>query len=184
MTTATESQIRFYNSLLDEISRLTDQFSLDAIRVARDTFPGQSKSEASESIARAMRTRDRLKSTQKPLEAPQTAAKPTKSHPPVLDGNYALVNAEGVLRFYSVQTPTEGKWRGFTFVTVNASDERHAMKGTNRIDILNRIAADPVAASAAYGHHFRRCGVCSRQLTDELSRARGIGPECYKKFAQ
>lgn len=36
-------------------------------------------------------------------------------------------------------------------------------------------------SSALYGQEFKRCGRCHISLTDETSRARGFGSECYGK---
>ena len=49
-------------------------------------------------------------------------------------------------------------------------------------NILARIAAvGAEAASARYGHEIGECGICGRQLTNDESRARGIGPVCAAK---
>jgi hypothetical protein len=47
---------------------------------------------------------------------------------------------------------------------------------------LLRIEADPEAAAALHGQVSGRCSVCSRDLTDPESIARGIGPICLEKF--
>lgn len=36
-------------------------------------------------------------------------------------------------------------------------------------------------AQAAYGIHFHSCGRCNAPLSDDLSKARGLGPDCYSK---
>jgi Family of unknown function (DUF6011) len=47
-----------------------------------------------------------------------------------------------------------------------------------QLDMLRGIAKDPLAAASLYGHEFKRCGICSRGLTNDASRERGIGPVC------
>jgi hypothetical protein len=48
--------------------------------------------------------------------------------------------------------------------------------------ILARIIEAGVEAAAVlYGHELGQCCRCNRTLTDETSRAAGIGPECAKK---
>jgi hypothetical protein len=90
---------------------------------------------------------------------------------------------EGVVKFYSVNTPTEGKWEGFTFVDAQASDEHFPIKNaTARNAVLAAIAADPEAAMKLYGISLGKCGHCGRTLTDEVSRALGIGPVCNKRM--
>lgn len=101
--------------------------------------------------------------------------------PDVPAGRYAVDNADGELRFYKVDRPTEGRWEGYTFVKVLASDEEHPVRGKAAVSVLEKIAMDPAAASTRYGHEIGRCGICNRTLTDEDSRARGIGPICAAK---
>lgn len=95
-------------------------------------------------------------------------------------GRYA-VEREGVLRFYKVDCPTEGRWAGRTFVKVMASDEEHRVNVQEAALVLAAIAADPEVASTRYGREIGACGRCGRTLTDEASRARGIGPDCAQK---
>ncbi len=98
--------------------------------------------------------------------------------PDVPAGRYA-VEHEGVLKFYRVDKPTEGRWAGFTFLKVQASDELHPIKNFDyKRTILTEIAIDPKAASERYGQELGHCGICGRTLTDEESRAIGIGPVC------
>ena len=50
-----------------------------------------------------------------------------------------------------------------------------------RQTVLQAISADPDAL-ARYGQELGECGVCGRELTDEQSRAIGIGPVCREKL--
>lgn len=97
-------------------------------------------------------------------------------------GRYAIATPNGV-RFYRVDKPSKGNWKGWTFVKVQASDDLHPVRSVaQRTDVLRAIAIDPRAASERYGRELGVCGVCGRTLTDEASRARGIGPICESKF--
>lgn len=94
------------------------------------------------------------------------------------DGAYSITY-NGHVKFFRVRSPKSGKWAGFTFVDVQAGDDFYPVKARNlRTLALDLIAADPAAASAAYGHLIGRCGICGRTLTNEESRAAGIGPVC------
>lgn len=98
-------------------------------------------------------------------------------------GRYA-VEHEGVLKFYKMDVPTEGRWKGYVFVHVQASDEWWSVKSrATREDVINLIAKDPEAAMLAYGREIGKCGHCGRTLTDEDSRAAGIGPVCRRKVS-
>jgi Family of unknown function (DUF6011) len=43
-------------------------------------------------------------------------------------------------------------------------------------------AADPAAAAKAYGQRFKSCSCCGKALTNEESRALGIGPVCASRW--
>lgn len=102
---------------------------------------------------------------------------------PFPQGRYAILD-DGVTKFYKVDVPTEGKWTGYVFVKVQASDDFHNIRGREaREHIVNEIAKDPEAAMLLYGRELGKCGHCGRTLTDEDSRARGIGPICAGKVA-
>lgn len=47
--------------------------------------------------------------------------------------------------------------------------------------IVRKALIDPRAAMARYGQELGSCGRCGRVLTNDESRAMGIGPECAKK---
>lgn len=102
----------------------------------------------------------------------------------VAEGRYALRESDGVTRFYVVQKGKEGgQWAGRTFVKIQASDELHSIKNPTRLlEVLRAISADPKAAMLRYGQHIGSCGHCGRTLTDEESRAYGIGPVCRRKL--
>lgn len=100
--------------------------------------------------------------------------------PDVPAGRYAVNNEEGILRFYSVDRPDKGKWAGYVFVNVWASDERHPIRGNAaKKAILDKIIeAGPKEAAERFGREIGACAVCGRTLTDPVSREIGIGPIC------
>lgn len=168
---STAKQISFYDSLLNQIAA-SGEFSAEAIASARQAFPARTVADASAVIDRAKRTADRIKA------AAPVAAAPAKVTVP--DGHYALV-VEGVVKFYSVNTPTEGKWAGYTFVNAQASDDYHKMSHAASQRILAAIAVDPLAAMKLYGIELGECGHCGRALTSDWRKV-GIGPICNKKM--
>jgi hypothetical protein len=94
-------------------------------------------------------------------------------------GHYAL-DGSGANEtvFYRVDRPEEGKWAGFTFISRLQGPDEERVPRNQKDGILARIAADVRGASARYGHAIGRCGVCNRRLTNDASRAAGIGPKC------
>lgn len=108
------------------------------------------------------------------------AAKPAQpaTQVEVADGRYAI-EENGTLKFFRVKN---GNRAGFVFLDIQASDDWHSIRNVTRIRaILALIAQDPHAAMVRYGHELGVCGRCGRTLTDEASRAAGIGPVCQDK---
>lgn len=94
-------------------------------------------------------------------------------------GRYAIEDEDGVLKFFRVDRPTEGRWAGYVFLKVQASDDLHPIKSPARKEfIFKAIAHDPRAASIRYGRELGHCGICGKTLTDPESIANGIGPVC------
>lgn len=170
---STPKQISFYDSLLNQIVSLApSEFSAESIAVAREAFPARTVADASDAIDRAKRTVERLKAAAPVVAAPAKVTVP--------DGHYALV-VEGVVKFYSVNTPTEGKWAGYTFVNAQASDDYHKIGRAASQRILAEIAVDPLAAMKLYGIELGECGHCGRALTSDWRKV-GIGPVCSRKM--
>jgi hypothetical protein len=57
-------------------------------------------------------------------------------------------------------------------------DIEDSVKVLERLAVTENIAA----AMATYGREIGRCGRCHRHLTDESSRAAGLGPDCAGKM--
>jgi hypothetical protein len=104
--------------------------------------------------------------------APVTATVPA--------GHYAIVDpTDGTTKFYRVGRPTEGRWAGYLFLDVQASDTYYPIRNAaTKAAILATIAQDAHGALVRYGQALGVCGVCSRTLTDAASIAAGIGPIC------
>lgn len=116
------------------------------------------------------------------LGMPKAAKTPAQAAPTVevAAGHYAITSPQdGTLHFFRVDRPTEGRWAGYTFVKRQASDDYYPVKNSEqRNNILSIIARDAQAAMIRYGQEIGKCGHCNRTLTDEQSRADGIGPVC------
>lgn len=185
---ASEKQRKFVNDLLNErVFTPKEGETIESVRAAVATL---TKKQATawiqklltlpKSVQRADQTRD-VVAENNPFRQGSSYNVASNRNCPLPDvpaGRYA-VEHEDVLKFYRVNKPTEGKWAGFTFLSVQASDEEYPIKSFDaKRTILTSIAIDPRAASERYGRELGHCGVCGRTLTDEESRARGIGPIC------
>jgi Family of unknown function (DUF6011) len=117
------------------------------------------------------------------LAIPRAAKVERAGLPDVPAGRYALVDEHGTTKFYKVDRPDKGKWEGWTFLKALASDTEYPIRNEeSRRAILAEIASDVQGALARYGHEIGACGVCGRTLTDEASRAAGIGPICADRL--
>jgi hypothetical protein len=97
-------------------------------------------------------------------------------------GHYA-VREEAVVKFYRVKLVTGGNWAGKVFVEAQASDDFYPVRNPATLaQVLGAIMVDPHAAEELYGQELGQCYRCNRTLTDETSRALGIGPECRSKL--
>lgn len=104
-------------------------------------------------------------------------------YPQVKAGHYAVPSLTGNndLDFFRVDRPTDGPYRGRTFVKrIIGGRPSVAVRGVTARQALEAILAfGEDKATTVYGQEIGRCGKCNRHLTDETSRARGIGPDCW-----
>lgn len=122
-----------------------------------------------------------MKLPNKPIERKPLAEVAVKTETEVPAGRYAL-RTDGVVKFYRLDRPTEGRWAGYVFLKLQASDDLWSIRNhTERDRILAEIAKDVLAAERLYGVELGKCSRCGRTLTDETSRAYGIGPDCRTK---
>lgn len=164
---ATEKQVKFLTDLLNrKVHNFTD---LDVNAV--------DKAVASRLIQTLLDCADR------PRETITSSAPAGTKLPDVAAGWYAIDGTDGrETRFYRVDRPTAGRWAGRTFLKVQSSDDFWPVRDTREVErVLLEIAMDPVAAGKRYGVEIGRCCRCNRTLTDDESRAAGIGPICRDK---
>lgn len=135
-----------------------------------------SRKQASDEIARLLN----MPKVQVATDGTATSSAPA-SQPDVPAGRYAI-EVEGTVKFYRVDRPTEGRWSGRTFVKVQASDNLYPVRGASANVVLENIAKDPKEAMLRYGRALGQCGHCGRTLTNEDSRAVGIGPICSRRM--
>lgn len=107
------------------------------------------------------------------------------------EGRYALYAEAGPgyktgsWKFYQVDKPDQGRWKGYTFVKqligAPGSYRKLPIRFAGAQAILKEIEANPKQAMIDYGLQSGVCGRCSSPLTDPDSLARGIGPKCAAK---
>lgn len=98
----------------------------------------------------------------------------------VPDGRYAIdsISGKNEIVFYRVT-----KNRNFYNVNMQISDNWVKVDWTKAQSVLRRIEnAGWKDAMLRYGQELEQCGHCGKPLTDDESRARGVGPVCLAKY--
>lgn len=142
-----------------------------------------SKTQATEFIKQLKLMPKKSAEATAPAEAPVR-----KPWPKVEQGYYALTidqlpgaEFKNQINFFFVARPTTGNYAGRTFVKLMASDDKYPVYGDKARFVLEAIAADPEAAGRLFAKETNHCYRCHRTLTDDESRARGLGPTCAGK---
>lgn len=165
---ATERQVSFLRQLATE--RVCG-ISPDAMAEAASRI---TKAEASKWITAALAKPRKVEAQAETVQAYVPDAEEVPA------GRYA-VDIDGRLGFFVIDRPEKGRWVGFVFVRQLSSDTEYPVRGERRNLVLAAVKASPRAAAIRYGRELGQCGVCGRTLTDEASRAAGIGPRCAEK---
>lgn len=116
---------------------------------------------------------------------PVSATPTRKPYPDVPAGHYATISATGNndYDFWRVDRPDEGPWKGRTFVkrVIGGKPNKNVYRQT-ALDALKAILDEGIEVTRTrYGTEIGQCWKCNRHLTDETSRALGIGPDCRSK---
>jgi len=180
MSKITELQFSLLVQLVDEkdLSSLPTAQREYLLREPK-TFWAMSKDQASNAIT-VLKTCSPKTPPVPPCENGTAQVAAATNDKEVPQGYYFIVDpTDGVEKFYRINKPQQGKWKGYTFVDVQASDYFYPVKNRqHREAILAEIAKDPITATNQYGIRLGRCGVCGRTLTNRDSRLAGIGPIC------
>lgn len=94
---------------------------------------------------------------------------------------YYAVEIDGVTKFYRVKQGTKPGW---WWIDAQASNEFHPVRNVATKNTILRAIIDQGAEECLrnYGRLIGSCGRCHTTLTDETSRANGIGPDCEGKM--
>lgn len=116
---------------------------------------------------------------------PRQAGKNARTEWPFPPGHYAIRGLDedqpNRVRFFKVDKPERGKWVGWTFLKEQAGSDLYPVKGDRYARVMEAISEDPPTSMRLYGQELGICGLCGRELTDEESRAYGVGPVCRNK---
>lgn len=123
-------------------------------------------------------------------EAEPEPLTPTGDLSQIPAGYYATPSRTGSndVDFWKVEHEDSGKWAGFTFAKRVLGGGSSGQTRVTRIHMaeqrsaLAAIARQGIEESRMlYATTMKRCTDCNRELTDDLSRARGKGNWCWNK---
>lgn len=60
---------------------------------------------------------------------------------------------------------------------------RYRFTTTDSLALAKYVSRDPLTLTQAFATHYKVCGCCAAELTDQLSRELGLGPVCRKRFS-
>jgi hypothetical protein len=122
-------------------------------------------------------------------EAPRPEPAPAADLDQIPVGYYATPSRTGSndVDFWKVERPEDGKFEGWTFVKRVLGGGSGGQTRLTKIRMpeqrsaLAAIAGHGVEeARNLYGDKMKRCTNCNRELTDDLSRARRMGKDCWE----
>jgi hypothetical protein len=169
---ASDKQVNYIKDLMikRECAKLTDD-------VLEGIFADKAQATRFITFLLSQPLRERSAPIAEPTPAPVAPVRTRLNFAEILDGNYAI-RVDGVVKFYRVSTSKSG----YKNVQVRASDALYMQYGKAGIAILHRIVEAGLEASRMlFAEELGRCWKCGKTLTDEDSRARGMGPDCAGK---
>jgi len=173
--TATEPQLNYLRGLRDgkDLSGLTEEQQDWLMNADFDTFPSELPKLRMSTVIEQL------------IELPWIPKnRSEKSDLP--DGRYGVKNVPGhknKVSFFQLRTPKEGDWAGYQFIDqIVGHGKRYGVKEADtRKKIRDLIKKQGInECLQLFGQEFGHCGRCGRELTDDTSRAWGIGPDCRK----
>jgi len=171
--TASESQLSYLRGLRDgkDLSSLTQEQIDWVMQADFDTFPSELPKFRMSQVIEQLKDLPWL---------PKNRGE--KSDLP--DGRYGVENVPGhknKVSFFQLRTPKQGDWVGYQFTDqIVGHGKRYPVKEPDiRKKIHGLIKEQGVnECLMRFGIEFKHCGRCGRELTDDTSRAWGIGPDC------
>lgn len=104
-------------------------------------------------------------------------------------GYYATPSRTGSndVDFWKIERPEDGRFEGWTFVKRVLGGGSGGQTRLTKIRMPEQRAALAAIAGHGveearrlYGDKMKRCTKCNRELTDDLSRARRMGKDCWE----
>lgn len=193
---ASDRQVALIRSLIDEKDLLAGPRIFDACNAMDAEEFAAYKERLKADAANLTGGRDGTASRwiSKLLDLPRLRAeRPTQpnaagSGADIPEGRYAVTGSDGETDFFLVQKPERGRWAGYTFVKkliacggFGNEFRKVRVNRETREKVLRQINQAGVReAMLRFGREVGACGHCGRNLTNDESRALGIGPVCRR----
>lgn len=175
---ASEGQTRWLGNMITELEGIDAALATTARNAMADAAAATGGALTGGWNGSASKAIDAVKAILEAARRTRAAQRPARRTyaplPEVPAGYYAVTGDDGTLKFYRVKITDRGR----VYLDVQASDDHYRVPFGAYRAILGKIAEDPAAAGKAYADNLGRCYACGRTLTDDESRAMGIGPKC------
>ena len=116
------------------------------------------------------------------LKQPKVSTGKTPSTLDKIPASKYALDFDGATRFYEVVVRKNGARYLNALVGAPGAWAWRQMNPSERATVIERLAADPLAAAKHYGERFTCCAKCGSPLSDPFSVANMIGPVCIKSF--
>jgi hypothetical protein len=182
---ATERQVDYLKALRDgkDLAGLTTEQVAWLISVDFATVPKRRASDVIEQLTKLpWKPKNEQEAAERDFKANNQLPVSASGIP---DGYYAVKGVEGhknEVSFFRLRSPKQGNWVGYQFTDqVVGHGKRYPVKDSVARDKIHKMIEEQgiVACQQLYGQEIGACGRCGRELTDDTSRARGIGPDCW-----
>jgi hypothetical protein len=178
---ATEGQVR---KLMALYRASKPQASREALMAAETRAKAMTKRDASAKIDELSKAAGTATQTAPASNSPAKQNDRFTPPPTIPPGYYAVPSRTGHndLDFWRVDEPVVGgQWDGFVpVVRVVGGHSDIKVRGKERFSALEAIAKHGIEESGMlYARELKRCRRCNITLSDQQSRDRGFGPDCW-----
>ena len=175
----TPKQTSFINSLRTE--RVLDSTLTEMLAVARTAQEGSALITKLLAAPRVPRVAPAGNALYAERDALLASAEPAKYAVPASVARALDIRINGDLLFLEVK-----RYMGKRYINrltgAPGAFSRSRFTASQSIGLLKFLAGRHVEFSKMFSDHYGVCGRCAAELTDQVSRATGFGPECRKVF--
>jgi len=188
-----EKQVKYIGSLLSKLNAVytgkTPVEELDKFSEGRKLLDGLVGARENQAYGRAYQLPENVSQSAKPVENGGERTAGGKFNPGIPKGYYATPSTTGHndLDFWFVNVvEREGsQWDGWRTVSrvIGGRASTRVNRAVRRSALKAIISYGVDKAGDQFADNLGRCKKCGKHLTDETSRDRRMGPDCYARMA-